>query len=119
MKPARNTHTGVVYSTKFGEGCPSCGNPANKCSCQALKQQTTNDGIVRVRRETKCRKGSGMTLIEGIPLDKQALKELAKKLKQICGSGGTVKSGTIEIQGDKRTLVFEELSKLGYTIKQS
>ncbi len=110
---------GVVYSTNFGKGCPDCGKPIAQCVCQGNKQGIPTDGVVRVGRETKGRKGSGMTVITGIPLDEKALKKIARQLKQKCGTGGTVKAGVIEIQGDHRDLLLEELSKLGYTVKRS
>lgn len=56
-----------------------------------------------------------MTLITGLPLESVPLKELAKKLKQMCGTGGTVKNGVVEIQGDHRDLLTEHLKSLGYT----
>ncbi|MBT8042052.1 MAG: stress response translation initiation inhibitor YciH [Pontiella sp.] len=77
------------------------------------------DGIVRVGRETKGRKGKGMTVVTGIPLHPEGLKDLAKTLKQKCGTGGTVKGRTIEIQGDHRDLLMAELQQLGYTVKRA
>ena len=77
------------------------------------------DGIVRVGRETKGRKGKGMTVVSGVPLHPEGLRGLAKKLKQKCGTGGTVKGGTIEIQGDHRDLLVAELQAMGYTVKRS
>jgi translation initiation factor 1 len=77
------------------------------------------DGIVRVGRETKGRKGKGMTIVTGVPLHPEGLRDLAKKLKQKCGTGGTVKDGVIEIQGDQRDLLVLELEALGYTVKRT
>jgi len=77
------------------------------------------DGIVRVGRETKGRKGKGMTIITGVPIHPEGLKDLAKTLKQKCGTGGTVKGQTIEIQGDRRDLLMTELQALGYTVKKA
>ena len=77
------------------------------------------DGVVRVARETKGRKGKGVTLIRGLPLPAAELSRLAKELKQRCGSGGTVKSGVIEIQGDHRDELVSELSNRGFTVKRS
>lgn len=77
------------------------------------------DGIVRVGRETKGRKGKGMTVITGVPLHPEGIRDLAKKLKQKCGTGGTVKDGKIEIQGDHRDLLVAEMQALGYTVKRS
>ena len=78
-----------------------------------------NDGIVRVGRETKGRKGAGVTVITGIPSHPDGLKQISKELKQKCGSGGTVKNGVIEIQGDHRDQLVEELSVRGYTVKRA
>jgi translation initiation factor 1 len=77
------------------------------------------DGIVRVGRETKGRKGAGVTIVSGIAAQPDELKQLAKELKQKCGTGGTVKEGVIEIQGDQRDLLVDELKKRGYTVKKS
>lgn len=73
--------------------------------------------MVRVSRQTKGRKGSGVCLITGVPLDAAELKQLAKQLKQKCGSGGTVRDGVIEIQGDHRAVLIETLTGLGYRAK--
>jgi len=74
---------------------------------------------VRVGRETKGRKGKGVTVVTGVPLAADALDALGSKLKRLCGSGGTVKDGVIEIQGDHRDLLVAELAKLGWTVKRS
>jgi translation initiation factor 1 len=119
MNSRKNRNKGIVYSTEFGKICPECGNPVNRCICGKGNFGIPNDGIVRIGRETKGRKGSGVSVITGVPLDGKGLKNLAKQLKQKCGTGGTVKSGTIEIQGDHRDLLRQELLRLGYTVKLS
>lgn len=82
-------------------------------------QQTApeGDGIVRIRRETKGRKGKGATTVSGIELPEKELKALAKELKKKSGVGGSVKNFVIEIQGDQRELAKEFLEKKGYTVK--
>lgn len=75
------------------------------------------DGVVRVSRQTKGRKGSGVCLITGVPLGEEELKKLAKQLKKKCGSGGTIKDGVIEIQGDHREILVDAILKLGYKAK--
>jgi translation initiation factor 1 len=77
------------------------------------------DGNVRVGRETKGRKGKGVTIITGVPLAHAEMQALATHLKKRCGSGGTLKDGVIEIQGDHRDLVVEELQKRGWNVKRS
>ena len=119
MKSKKNKNEGLVYSTDFGKACPACGNPVKECKCSEDNPGNPSDGIVRIGRETKGRKGSGVSVITGIPLGEKELKILAKRLKQKCGTGGTVKSGIIEIQGDHRDLLKQELIKLGYTVKFS
>lgn len=110
---------GLVYSTEFGRMCPACGRPVSGCTCRHKKDSFKGDGIVRVGRETKGRKGKGVTWISGVPLDEGAIKILAAELKKKCGTGGTVKDGRIEIQGDHRDLIVSELEKKGWTVKRS
>ncbi|WP_053980263.1 stress response translation initiation inhibitor YciH [Marinagarivorans algicola] len=78
---------------------------------------TPGDGIVRLHRESKGRGGKGVTLIKGVPLNEADLKKLSKELKQICGTGGTVKDGIIEIQGEQRDKLKVTLEKKGYIVK--
>lgn len=116
MKSKKNKTEGLVYSTEFGKACPECGKPSSSCSC-GQKNRVPSDGIVRIARQTKGRKGAGVSVVTGVPLVGNDLKKLAKQLKQKCGTGGTIKSGIIEIQGDHRDVLKRELSKLGYTVK--
>jgi translation initiation factor 1 len=110
---------GVVYSTEHGRICPDCGELAAQCRCRRKAAFPKGDGVVRVSLETKGRKGQGVTLIAGVPLDRDGLLDLARELKQTCGSGGTVKEGVIEIQGDRRDVAAEALEKKGYLVKRS
>jgi translation initiation factor 1 len=110
--------TPTVYSTAHGRICPECGKPAPSCCCGKKNAGPGGDGIVRVGRETKGRKGKGVTIISGVPLDSPGLLALGKELKKRCGSGGTVKDGTIEIQGDHRDMLIEELQKRGWKVKR-
>jgi translation initiation factor 1 len=112
------TQSRTVYSTDHGRLCPECRQALTACKCRALeKQQIKGDGVVRIGRETKGRGGKGVTLITGLPLAEDALKELASKLKQTCGTGGTVKDGVVEIQGDHREKLHAYLLKAGYKAK--
>ncbi len=115
MKPMKPT----VYSTDHGRICADCDKPAAPCICRQKKAVAPSKGGVRVGRETKGRKGKGVTVISGLPLDNNGIAVLAKELKKRCGSGGTVKKGVIEIQGDHRDLLLEELSKRGWSAKRS
>jgi translation initiation factor 1 len=119
------SNTRLVYSTGAGRRCPECARPIAECRCKRSRPAPPaatapqGDGVVRVGRETKGRKGKGVTVVTGVPLAGDALEELATRLKKRCGSGGTVHQGTIEIQGDHRDTLVAELGKLGYTVKRS
>jgi len=105
----------LVYSTETGKTCPVCEKPVPLCKCKKKKPSPApGDGKIRIQRVTKGRKGKGVSVITGIPLEGTPLKELAKTLKIKCGTGGTVKNAAIEIQGDHRDLLIEALGKLGY-----
>jgi len=114
-----NQNSKIVYSTDHGNMCPTCSKQIKKCTCRNINKTKKTDGIIRVGRSTKGRKGKGVTIITGLPIPANDLKNLTKKLKQRIGAGGTVKNGMIEIQGDHRSIVVEELKKIGYTAKLS
>ncbi len=118
---ARNQASGVVYSSEHGRMCPTCGKPVASCACREKKPAAaaTQNAVVRVGRETKGRKGKGVTVVTGVPLKGAALDELGSRLKRLCGSGGTVKDGVIEVQGDHRDALVTELSKHGWTVKRA
>ena len=107
----------LVYSTDSGRICSDCGEPSHNGPCAKKSSIPSGDGIVRIKRETKGRKGAGVSLIEGVQLEEKALTTLAKRLKQVCGSGGSVKNGVIEIQGDHREKLKAELEKQGFKVK--
>jgi translation initiation factor 1 len=110
--------TRIVYSTDFGTACPECGKPKNDCVCRKLKKEALPKarGAVRIRYETAGRKGKGVTLISGLPLSRERLSDLARKLKQSLGTGGAVKDFTIELQGDQREKLMPILRKEGYPV---
>jgi predicted translation initiation factor SUI1 len=74
--------------------------------------------VVRLGRETKGRRGKGVTTVADVPLDETGLHELATKLKDRCGTGGTVRDGVIEIQGDQRDRLVAVLEGMGYRVKR-
>ena len=119
MTAKKDRNSRVVYSSDHGKMCPGCGEPVATCTCKTQSAPAAGDGIVRVRRETKGRKGKGVTVITDVPLGADELRELGRRLKTKCSSGGTVKDGVIEIQGDHRDLVIGELEKNGWTVKRS
>ncbi|MBM3279613.1 MAG: translation initiation factor Sui1 [Candidatus Handelsmanbacteria bacterium] len=108
-----------VYSSDQGRLCPECGRPQAQCQCGKKPALPKGSGQVRVGRQTQGRKGKGVTVITGLPLAEEALLDLARQLKQRCGTGGTVKDGVIEIQGDHRDALVEELTRRGFAAKRS
>ena len=110
-----------VYSSEEGGLCPECGRNLKKCSCSKGKNdgkgQSAVDGIVRLRREVNGRGGKTVIVITGLPLGEKELKELGGRLKKMCGTGGSVKKGVVEIQGEHRERLMAELEKLGYKVK--
>ncbi len=116
MTPLNNQDL-TVYSTASGRHCPNCGKPISQCICKKAARPV-GDGIVHVVRESKGRKGKTVTLVSGVALNDEAIHELLSSLKRLCGAGGALKQGVIELQGDHRETVVEELKKLGFTVKQ-
>jgi translation initiation factor 1 len=117
MSPARR-----VWSSDHGRICPECKRLATACRCKKGKSNADappTDGIVRVSRATKGRKGKGVTLITGVPLKDADLKTFAKKLKAACGAGGALKGDVIEVQGDHRDKLIPLLEAKGWTVKRA
>jgi translation initiation factor 1 len=110
---------GLVYSTDAGRMCPGCRRPVALCTCGKPASPAPGDGIVRVWRETKGRGGKAVTVVRGLALSDEALAALARKLKAACGSGGTVKDGAVEVQGDHAEKVVAWLQGQGYTVKRA
>jgi translation initiation factor 1 len=108
---------GLVYSSGSGQTCPDCEKPIARCACRKSPRADRGDGIVRIRREVKGRRGKTVTAISGIALSEDGLRALAGELKRSCGTGGSAKDGVIEIQGDHRDTLAELLRERGYTVK--
>ena len=98
--------------------CPLCRQAAAQCVCRQTKARPAADGLVRVSCETKARAGKGVTLVKGLALDDEALLALGKQLRTACGSGGTVKDGVIEVQGDHAERVMALLQNQGQSVKR-
>lgn len=109
---------GLVYCTDTGRMCPDCRQPVANCLCKAQALPKT-DGVVRVSLQTKGRGGKSVTLVTGVRLDALGLAALAKQLRSACGSGGTLKDGVVEVQGDHVVLIMAALHKRGYVVKRS
>ena len=109
----------IVYSTGIGTLCPNCRRAVRECVCPKGAPGAAKPAAVRVGRETKGRAGRGVTTVSGLPLAQADLVDLAAKLKKRCGSGGTLRDGVIEIQGEHRDVIVAELLKLGWAAKKS
>jgi translation initiation factor 1 len=82
-----------------------------------MKSLPPQQQTVYLHRDSKGRSGGVVTLVKKLVLSEEDMKELARKLKQLCGSGGTIKEGIIEIQGEHREKLAEALKKMGYKVK--
>jgi len=109
----------TVYSTEHGRVCADCGKPVASCVCGRAQAAPRGDGVVRVRREVKGRRGKTVTRVSGLPLAGAELKELAKRLKQRCGTGGGMDGADLLIQGDQVQKVIDVLLAEGFSAKKA
>lgn len=128
---SRDAGDRLVYSSETGRICPACGRRISVCDCRgkgarariAAREEAeaakASDGIVRVARSTKGRGGKIVTTISGVPGGESAQKALAAELKRSCGTGGSVKDGVIEIQGEHRDTLVRELEARGFKVKRA
>jgi translation initiation factor 1 len=98
----------VVYSTTDGD--------LRKARDPLVRERLSGDGRVRVRRETSGRRGKAVTTVSGVPVGDEELRALAGRLKKHCGVGGSIKDGVIELQGDHRDVVVDELRSKGFEV---
>jgi len=82
-----------------------------------VAQIVPRDGIVRIFRDRSGRNGKTVTVIHGLPDRGPALEARLSEMKRLCGAGGTVKDGVVEIQGDHRERLAERLRALGHAVK--
>ncbi|MEN5163016.1 translation initiation factor Sui1 [Achromobacter kerstersii] len=116
----RSSSGGLVYSTESGRMCPECRQALAQCQCKpAARAVPAGDGVARVSRETKGRGGKSVTLVRGLALEPMALAVLGKELRTACGSGGTVKDGVIEVQGDHCDRIIDALTTRGHRAKRA
>jgi translation initiation factor 1 len=112
LKP-KATFRGFVLHNTNARSIPS------RSPARAAATQDSSRARVRVGREVAGRSGKGVSVISGLPLGTEELEALATRLKKLCGAGGAVREGSIEIQGDHRDRLVAELQKLGYDAKRS
>ena len=109
----------IVYSTGVGALCPNCRRAVLNCVCPKGAPGAAGAVKVRVGRATQGRAGKGVTTVTGLPLPLVEVEALATRLKKRCGSGGTVRDGIIEIQGEHRDTVLALLKEAGWDAKRS
>ena len=105
----------TVWSSEQGlplSGVRRTGSKRRKIASLPPHQQT-----IYLHRDSKGRGGKPVTLVKNLVLSEEDMKELAKRLKQVCGSGGTVKDEIVEIQGEHREKISDELKRMGYKVK--
>ena len=110
----------IVYSTDTGGTCPTCGWPQRNCQCSTNRKSDEpipRRVVAKLRMEKSGRGGKTVTVVYDLPENAAFLKELAQRLKKLCGTGGTVVAGGVELQGDVRDRVREALAKQGYVVK--
>jgi translation initiation factor 1 len=111
---------GLVYSTEGGRMCPACRKPVPQCICGTQASTVLRgDGVARVSRETKGRGGKVVTIVRGVEADAATLAALGKQIRTLCGSGGTVKDGVIEVQGDHCERVIAFMKEAGWAVKRA
>lgn len=112
-KPSR-----LVYSTDSGKTCPRCRWPARDCRCGPAPDEPVPAKIVaKLRVEKSGRGGKTVTVVDGLPRNRELLKELAGELKRACGTGGTTGDTCVEIQGDQREAIRALLTAKGWMVK--
>ncbi len=121
----------LVYSSEHGRVCPGCGRSESRCQCRGKSARArvraraaeetagASDGVVRIGRSTKGRRGKVVTTIAGVPLAADELSALTGELKRRCGTGGALKDDVIEIQGDHRDALVAELERRGFKVKRA
>ena len=124
MNEAMNDDTRLVYSTQSGKICPRCGKGKSVCQCRGRAKSKAekaspfkNDGIVRIQKEVKGRKGKCASVIYGLDVESERLGQIAREVKNHCATGGTVKDGVFVIQGDHRVKIRMILEKHGFRVK--
>ena len=110
----------VVYSTGAGRVCSKCGWPADDCRCAATLgkgiEPVPEKPVAKLRLENRA-SGKHVTVIDGLPDNREFVEALARELKKACGTGGAIATGTIELQGDQRERLRDLLAKKGMTVK--
>jgi translation initiation factor 1 len=112
--------TRIVYRTGVGRICPDCGWPAADCKCSRAAMGSANVPArvtAKLRLEKAGRGGKSVTVIDGLPDNAEFLRDLARDLKQSCGTGGTVRPGAVELAGDVRERVRALLGARGWSVK--
>ncbi len=107
-----------VYSTQAGRLCPTCGWPVDRCQCSGRLEEVVPAKVTaRLRLESKGRGGKSVTVVDGLPRNAVFVEELLRALKRSLGTGGTVREGALELQGDRREALRALLAARGFVVK--
>ncbi len=118
--PVKDRGSRLVYSSDQGRTCPTCGWPSNNCQCStraAADEPVPARVTAKLRMEKKGRGGKTMTVVDGLPRNAVFLKDLCTELKRLCGTGGAIEDGAIELQGDLRERLRPHLASKGFIVK--
>jgi len=108
----------TVYSTESGKTCTGCGWPVRDCKCSRGGNEPVPTRLVaKLRMEKKGRGGKTVTVVGGLPQNDAFLKALCGELKRVCGTGGTVQEGAIELQGEQRDRLRAHLLNRGFVVQ--
>jgi len=108
----------VVFSTGKGRLCGKCGWPADDCHCsRSLDEAVPAKITLKLRLETQGRGGKSVTVLDGLPRNAAFLEGLARELKRSCGTGGSAREATVELQGDQRERLRELLARKGWAVE--
>lgn len=113
-----NTPHRTVYSTEHGRLCPQCGQAVCICA-RTQSRPTPKPGCVRISRETKGRKGAGVTVVSGLNMPESELCALLSTWKKRLGCGGVLREGCLEFQGEHRDTLLAALATMGISAKKS
>ena len=120
MAPSVTDRGRIVYSSEKGRLCPKCGWPSADCRCAATLAKGAEPvparPVAKLRLENRA-SGKHVTVVDGLPDNRDYLEALARELKKACGTGGNAAAGSIELQGDQRERLRELLEKKGMQVK--
>ncbi len=108
----------LVWSSEKGSLCPGCGWPVRDCRCSSTPEEPVPAAVTaKLRLEKKGRAGKSVTVLDGLPRNRAFLAAIATELRAALGTGGTVRDGSVELQGDHRERLRGLLARRGWSVK--